>query len=128
MRPLFVVGVLVALGVLAAVLARLGGALAQLRTLDVQATPVAAALPEDAADASVLGEAPAPLVASEARADFGDEERPARVASGDAHIMRALAADPEFQRAAADLLHDPDPAAQAEARQLLRELGVDQSE
>ena len=43
---------------------------------------------------------------------------------GDEHIKQWLAADPEFQRAADELLHDPDPQVQQEARQLLLELGA----
>lgn len=129
MRLFVVASAVVAVGVLVATLARLGGTLAQVRALDLPA--VAAALPQQAASAPVVFEpaAPAvPLAARAASAEFGGEGAPAGVASGDEHILRALTSDAEFQRAAAELLLEPDPAVQAEARQLLRELGAAQSE
>lgn len=129
MRPLVVVGVVVALGVLAAALARLGGTLAQLRALDLPAAPGAAVVHESSSDASVLLETAVPMGASEASAEYGSAElAPQMTSAGDQHIMRALVADPEFQRAAAELLQDPDPAVHAEARQLLHDLGHAQSE
>jgi hypothetical protein len=44
-------------------------------------------------------------------------------ASGDQQILRWLATDPEFQRAADELLRNPDPAARREAAEFLRQLG-----
>jgi len=44
---------------------------------------------------------------------------------GDGQILRWLAADPEFQRAADELKRDPDPEVRREAAQFLSELGVD---
>ena len=38
--------------------------------------------------------------------------------------MRALVQNPDFMRAAEELLQDPDPQTQQEARLLLRELGA----
>jgi hypothetical protein len=38
--------------------------------------------------------------------------------------LSALAADPDFQRAADELLRDADPAVQREAQEFLRDLGV----
>lgn len=131
MRPLVVLSAAIALGVLAAALARLGGTLTQLRALDLPATPVAAVLPDTAGDASEAHAPTAPaadVVMNDAPVDSGNEQAAASSASGDAHIMRALTQDPDFQRAAAELLQDPDPAVQAEARQLLRDLAATQSE
>lgn len=88
-----------------------------------------------AADAPVHAPAPAAREAGEAtpnEAHAGEAEESAVETEphalggfgADEHIARALAANPEFQRAAEELLLDPDPEVRREARKLLRELGA----
>jgi hypothetical protein len=48
----------------------------------------------------------------------------ADVGSHDARIMGWLAQEPELERAASDLLNDPNPVVRREAAELLRALGV----
>ena len=96
---------------------RLAGTLEQLHAIDVApASTSDLASPPSRAIAPQFSE-PSPAevaVAVEPVADNGDEQ-----------IKAWLAADPEFQRAADELLNDPDPQVQAEARELLRQLGGD---
>ncbi len=127
MRP-FVIGAvtMIALVAVAAALARLGGTVGQLRALEV--APRSQVL--DAAQPQLAAPISAPISAR----DSDDEDQPpagiaadkdvARTAGGDEHITRWLAEDPEFARAAEELLQDPNPAVQLEARELLRELGA----
>jgi len=58
--------------------------------------------------------------------DAANENEPGVVPSrSDEHILRALAQDADFRRAADELLQDPDPQTQQEARHLLGEVGAE---
>jgi hypothetical protein len=97
---------------------RLAGTLEQLHAIDVA--------PASTSDvASPPSRAIAPQSSSEPLAQIAEiAEVTASVADGgDEQIKAWLAADPEFQRAASELLNDPDPQVQEEARALLRDLG-----
>jgi len=113
---------LAGLGALALIVSRLAGTFEQLQA-------VARVQPAPAAASAVRPEnAPAPRgEAVERVAEVGEApptEPSADANGGDEHILRMLAADPEFARAADELLNDPDPQTQEEARLLLRDLGV----
>ena len=121
------VATLAGVGALLLAGARLVGAFEQLRA--VAAVPPAptvasarraetAAAPRDREPVAEMSAAAAPVTVAEASTDAR-----AAAASGDEHILRMLAADAEFARAAEQLLNDPDVEPQ-EARQLLRDLGV----
>jgi hypothetical protein len=116
---------------LALVVSRLAGAFEQLqsvagvtpgRTLYVPADGASAPAPDEAAPAMTETTDVAGRAASVEPPPEPSTEAPA--ASGDEHILRALAANPEFARAAEGLLNDADPQTRDEARQLLRDLGV----
>ena len=115
------VGALVLLG------ARLAGAFEQLRAVaavePTTAAVSAARLESVAAPRGRELAAGAVVPAAPAEAAEPPPDTRAVAASGDAHILRMLAADPEFARAADELLNDPAVDAQ-EARQLLRDFGV----
>lgn len=118
--------VCVAIVLLAVSFARLRETLAQVRAIEApgaMSIAVRERLPPEPSEPAV----PAPQTATSS-ATFAAES-PAHEArvdddDGDEHIMRALAADAEFARAAALLLQDPDSAVRAEAQLLLRELGL----
>jgi len=124
--------VVVGLGTLGAfAFVRLGGALGQLQAIDVtlssareRALPSSDAAPprlDEASSATAAERGGEPL--ADARVTVEETHVPA-AAGGDEHIKQWLASDPEFQRAANELLQDPDPQVQHEARRLLRELGA----
>lgn len=98
----------------------LGGALAQLRAVDVlvRVAPSIAASEREPPPADTVENVEPPTDASPAAA-----ATPA-AAERDEHILHALVTDTEFMRAADELLREPDAQVQQEARQLLRELGA----
>lgn len=121
------VAALAVLGGLALVASRLAGTFEQLRAVaEVQpaAVTASAARPENAPAprgeamkrGAGVGEPPPAELSADAHTPAGN--------GGDEHLLRMLAADPEFARAADELLNDPDPQTRDEARQLLRDLGV----
>jgi len=119
----------VVVGVTAFALSRLAGSIAQLRAA-VEVLPAGAAeLPASAArePASAVF-AIEPRVGETAgvptQTTEPAEPAVAVAANGDERILRWLAAEPEFQRGAAELLNDPDLKTREEARAFLRELGV----
>jgi hypothetical protein len=116
---------------------RLGGALEQLRALAARAegsaVGAANAWGVNAVDsANAVGSESAPGSARVAGSEPSD--LPAQPRGGaapappepaaDRHITQRLVSDPEFMRAADELLRDPDPHTQREARELLRALGA----
>jgi hypothetical protein len=130
-RPLVIgTATVIALVGVAVALARFGGTVGQLRALEHAPAPIQSAAGTRAApsDATQLQPAaPAPsssaIVAPPANA-ASDEAAGFSAASGDEHLTRALAQNPDFARAAAELLQDPNPAVHAEARELLQQLGA----
>ena len=109
---------LAGLGALAFVAARIAGAFGQLQAVAVVQpahTPSLSAGGASMAGGAVVVNAEPP---AEVPADAGTPDG----SGGDEHILRALAADPEFARAADELLNDPDPQTRADAQQLLRDL------
>jgi hypothetical protein len=101
---------------------RLAGTLEQLHTIDVAPASASdvAAPPSRAIAPQSSSEPPAEIAeVPEIAAPFAD--------SGDEQIKAWLVADAEFQRAASELLNDPDPQVQEEVRALLRDLGVSQA-
>ena len=116
------VAALAGLGALALVGSRLAGAFEQLQAVaEVQPTPVAAS----AARPEIAPRGEAVELVAEAGGLAAPTTSEAPTDGGDEHILRMLAADPEFARAADELLNDPDPQTQEEARLLLRDLGVE---
>ena len=134
MRPAVTVITLTGVAALGAVaIVRLGGALEQLRAVDVPISTASSgsmAPPGDAPPRSRERETsstPALVPGLETPAEATRvAQRASTAAAGgsDEHIKQWLAADPEFQRAAADLLNEADAQVQQEARQLLREIGA----
>lgn len=107
------IGALGTLGTFAFV--RLAGTLEQLHSLDVAVAPARAVAP------------PGHAIAAQPASPSAEESAAAAAPAddGDHQIQTWLVADAEFQRAAAELLNDPDPHVQVEARALLRGLGAD---
>jgi hypothetical protein len=100
---------------------RLAGTLEQLHAIDVAP-----------ASASGVASPPSRAIAPQSSSEPAEIAEVAEVAapvadSGDEQIKAWLVADAEFQRAASELLNDPDPKVQEEARALLRDLGVSQA-
>jgi hypothetical protein len=134
MRPALTVTTLIGIAALGAVaIVRLGGALQQLRAVDVpissassRSTPSSGDAPPTSREwqtSSMPALEPGLVTPAEATRD-AQKASVAAAGDSDEHIKQWLAADPEFQRAAADLLNEPDRQVQQEARQLLRELGA----
>jgi hypothetical protein len=123
----------IALGAIAAGLARVGTTIAQLRELDVSSVSSARATVaqprhDEAAQLPLAVPASTPAVVDASERPAASAEEPARETTGDPQIMRWLAEDAELARAADELLRDPDPAVQAEARAFLRAVGFDVGE
>jgi hypothetical protein len=122
MRRFGLAMVCIAVTVLVVSVVRLGGTLAQLRAIEAPA-----AVRIDVREASTVAPresaAATPQVPTE-RAPLDDVSGAHAILVSDRHILRALADDAEFKRAAAELLQDRDPAVRAEAEQLLRDLGL----
>jgi hypothetical protein len=129
MRSTIAVAAGIGVAIVAVIGVRLAGSIGHVRTL-------AASLPPNAAGpTNEVARPAAPTRIQNAIAGFATTtphtEQPARAqddieaASGDEQILRWLAADPEFQRAADELLRDPDPAARRESAEFLRQLGVE---
>jgi hypothetical protein len=113
------VAALAGLGALAFMGTRIAGAFGQLQAVAPAQTARGPSLPVGGASAAPPRRDEAAALAPET----AEVAAPA-ASGGDEHILRALAADPEFARAADELLNDPDPQTRAEARVLLRDLGV----
>ena len=95
---------------------RLAGTLEQLHAIDVApASTSDLASPPSRAIAPQSSSEPAELAVQETSVPAAD--------GGDEQIKAWLAADPDFQRAATELLNDPDPQVREEARALVRDLG-----
>jgi hypothetical protein len=110
-------------GALALVVARLAGTFEQLQTAArVQPAQVRG---EAVARAAEVGDVAAPAASATPPTESSTEAYRPAASGGDEHILKMLAADPEFARGATELLNDPDPQARDEARLLLRELGVE---
>jgi hypothetical protein len=130
-RPLVIgTATVIVLAGVAVALARLGGTVGQLRALEYAPAPIAnaagtSAAPNDATQLQLAPPTPSSnaIVAPSTNA-APDDAAGFTAASGDEHLTRALAQNPDFARAAAELLQYPDSAVQAEARELLRQLGA----
>jgi hypothetical protein len=137
LRPLIITAAgVVALAAVA--LGRLGQTLGQITAIEVPSPPATFSAVDESGTRQVASDAVQSQLATltpfaDVDADAGNEppvhstndEEPAIAASsGDEHIMRALVQNPDFMRAAEELLQDPDPQTQQEARLLLRELGA----
>ncbi len=136
MRPLIIVAAAV-VPLVAVAISRIGQTLGQLDAIEAPLPPAAADAAADAPKlpselalpqlATPTAEPAAADLRNEPAACAADEIEPAVAASnGGEHILRALAQDPDFMRAADELSQDPDPQTRQEARQLLRELGADE--
>ena len=133
MRPLIIAAAAV-VALSAVALGRLGQTLGQITAIEVPSPPAALSavaeagtreLASDAAQSQLATQTPAADAGNEPPVHSTNDEEPAVAASsGDEHIMRALVQNPDFMRAAEELLQDPDPQTQQEARLLLRELGA----
>jgi hypothetical protein len=118
-----IAGVVAFVGLGALVAVRVSGAVGQLEALGaVQREPRSAKV--EAASEAHDGERRALAMPPASAEATPPAPVPAPTTGGDEHILRMLASDPEFARAADELLADPDPDTQREARQLLRDLGV----
>jgi len=127
MRPLIVIAAGVGIGVVATLGTRLVGSIGHVTT-------IASALPKSSAGTGHEPAFPAAIPATRletAIAGFAaqiDAEEPgladAPASASDEQVMQWLAADPELQRAADELLRDPDPAVRRDARAFLREIGA----
>jgi hypothetical protein len=110
-------------GALALVVARLAGTFEQLRAAArVQPAQVQG---EAVALVAEVGDVAAPAASATPPTERSTEVYRPAASGGHEHILKMLAADPEFARAAAELLNDPDPQVRDEARLLLRNLGVE---
>lgn len=121
MRRFSVAMACIAVTVLALSLVRLGDSLAQLRAVEAPRAARSDAGERPPVEPSRAGvTAPKQLITVTPPEVSGPYEE----AAGDENILRALTQDPDFQRAAAELLQDPDAAVRAEAEVLLRDLGL----
>jgi len=130
-RPLVIVtATALALAGVAVALARLGATVGQLRALEYAPAPIhsaagTSAAPGDGAQLQLAAPTPSSTAVVAPPANAAPDEAAAFTAvDGDEHITRELAQNPDFRRAAEELLQDPDSAVQAEARELLRQLGA----